>query len=307
MMENQQNKSQETALQALRQDIDKIDDQILSLLEKRMQIIAKVGELKKNNQEKFFIRSNREADMIKNLVAKTDSTFPKSAIVSIWRKIITAANMHEQSLRIAIHNPKNISDYEYLVKEYYSDAVPILNLDSSTNVVAEIEKGEVQIGIFALPKDAEDSHRKEDSSENWWIGLANNRLGLKVFAMIPMVQKMVQNISAKSVHEKNFDAIHLVAVAIKKAEKSSSDNSLIYVELSSEFSKSQLLSAFKEQGISAKILKSVKMQQVDGIVFYLLECEGFFEEEDEAVKALKKTKIKPYVKVLGHYATAIIL
>ncbi len=303
MMENQQNKSQEAALQALRQDIDKIDDQILSLLKKRMQVITKVGELKKNNQEKFFIRSNREADMIKNLLAKADSTFPKSAIISIWRKIITAANMHEQPLRIAIHNPKNISDYEYLVKEYYSDAVPILNLDSSTNVVAEIEKGEVQIGIFALPKDAEDSHRKEDSSENWWIGLANNRLGLKVFAIIPMVQ----NISEFSAHEKNFDAIHLVAVAIKKAEKSSSDNSLFYVELSSEFSKSQLLSAFKEQGISAKILKSVKMQQVDGIVFYLLECEGFFEEEDEVVKALKKTKIKPYVKVLGHYATAIIL
>jgi chorismate mutase/prephenate dehydratase len=303
MTENQQNKSQEAALQALRQDIDKIDDQILSLLKKRMEVIAKVGELKKNNQENFFIRSSREADMIKNLVAKTDSAFPKSAIVSIWRKIITAANMHEQPLRIAIHNPKNISDYEYLVKEYYSDAVPIFNLDSSTNVVAEIEKGEVQIGIFALPKDAEDSHRKEDSSENWWIGLANNRLGLKVFAMIPMIQ----NISTFSAHEKKFDAIHLVAVAIKKAEKSSSDNSLIYVELSSEFSKSQLLSAFKEQGISAKILKSVKMQQVDGIVFYLLECEGFFEEEDEKVKTLKKMKIKPYVKVLGHYATPIIL
>jgi len=296
-MENQQNKSQETALQAFRQDIDKIDDQLISLLEQRMQIISKVGEFKRNNQEKFFIRSNREADMIKDLVKKADSNFPKSAIVSIWRKIIAAANMHEQPLRIAIHNPRNISDYEYLVKEYYSDAVPTLTFDSATNVVSEIEKGEAQIGIFALPRSSEDPHRKEDSNENWWISLANNRLGLRIFAMIPFTEF--------SAHEKKLDAIQLVAAAIKNPEKSSSDNSLIYVELSTEFSRSQLSAAFKEQGIDARILKSVKMQQVDGIMFYLLDCQGFFEEEDAAIKNLKKTKIKPYLKILGHYATPI--
>jgi chorismate mutase len=54
MTQNQQNKTCEPALLAFRQDIDKIDDQIISLLKARMEVVTKVGEFKKNNQEKFF-------------------------------------------------------------------------------------------------------------------------------------------------------------------------------------------------------------------------------------------------------------
>jgi len=290
MTENQQDK----ALPALRQEIDKIDNQIISLLEQRMEIISAVGELKKNNNEKFFIRSNREADMIKNLVEKSNGAFPKASIVDIWRKIITAANLHEQSLHVAVHNPKNVADYSYLVREYYSDAMPILMFDSATNLVMAMEKGEAQIGVFALPKDESDN-----LSENWWISLANNRLGLKVFAKIPFVEYLNA--------EKKSDAPQLVAIAAKEPEKSSSDNSLFCVELHAEFSKSQLLFALKEQEINARILKAVKLPQVDGMVFYLIEAEGFFDEKDEVLQILKKSEIKPYIKVIGHYATPIRL
>jgi chorismate mutase len=66
-MQNQQNKTPELqkTLNLFRQDIDQIDHQIIALLEERMEIISQVGELKKSNKEKFFIRSSREADMIK--------------------------------------------------------------------------------------------------------------------------------------------------------------------------------------------------------------------------------------------------
>jgi chorismate mutase len=287
-MENAENK----ILLALRQEIDKIDSQILSLFEQRMRIISEVGRLKTDSNDKFFIRSAREADMIKNLISKPENPFPKSAIISIWRKIITVANMHEQPLNIAIHNPKNISDYEYLVREYYSDIVPISMFDSATNLVAAIEKGEMQIGVFALP--AENS---ENTNENWWISLANNRVGLKVFAKIPLIEK--------SANEKNRDRMQLVAAAIKPAEKSSSDNSLLYIELDNKFSKSQLLTALKDHKISARILKTAKLAQVDSMTFYLLDAEGFFDENDAVLQELKKATIKPYIKILGHYATTI--
>jgi chorismate mutase len=291
-MEKQQNKSYEPALQAIRQDIDKIDEKIITLLEERMNVISKVASLKKNHQEKFFIRSARESDMIKNLTKRV-KIFPKSIIVDIWRKIITAANMCEQPLSIGIHNPKNISDYVYLTKEYYSDIVPILNFDSATNLVAAIEKNEVQIGIFSLPKENDEIQHKEDFGENWWISLANNNIGLKVFTRIPFIEN------------KKYDAINLVALAVKEPEKSMADSSLLYVELKSEFSKQQLVALLKVAGISVKVLKFVKLPQVEGMAFCLLEAEGFFLENDEVFKSLKKSELKPYIKVLGHYATAI--
>jgi len=297
-MENQHNKNSSTTLQDLRSEIDKIDNQMIDLLGQRMAIVSRVGELKKNNNEKFFIKSNREADMIKDLVKKSDSNFPKSAIVNIWRKIITAANMHEQPLNIAIHNPRNISDYAYLVKEYYNMEVPISFHDSVATIAIEMEKGETQIGIFALPLARDDNSDKSDFSENWWINLANNKLGIKIFAKIPFVD---------SDKVKVFDKIDLVAVAIKEAEKSSDDNSLIYIEVDKEISKNQVLSALKESGLEAKILKSVKSPQVENIIFNLVELRGFFLESDEVLKQFSKSKIRPFVKVLGSYAVPIRL
>lgn len=293
-MENQHNKTHEGALLALRQEIDAIDNQIIDLLGKRMEIINRVGDLKKTNNEKFFIRSSREADMIKDLIKRSQSNFPKSAIVSIWRKIIAAANMHEQALNIALHNPKNISDYSYLLREYYYDAVPITCHDSTTNIVSEIEKGEAQIGVFALPNSKED-HEKSDIGENWWIGLANNKSGIKIFAKIPFIE----------IVEKNSDKPTLVAVAIKPAEKSQEDNSLLYVEVKKEISCSKILAELAAQDLKAKILKSVKLPQIDDVLFYLIELEGFYVEEDEAIKNFSKSKIRPYVKVLGSYSLPI--
>lgn len=293
-MENQQNKTCETALLALRQEIDKVDNQIIQLLGDRMQIINRVGELKKNNEEKFFIRSSREADMIKNLIKISDSNFPKSAIVSIWRKIIAAANMHEQQIKIALHNPKNISDYSYLLREYYYAAVPIDCHDSATNIVTDLEKGVAQIGVFALPKEKE-GQEKSDMSDNWWIGLANNKSGIKIFAKIPFVESQ----------EEDGDKINLVAVAIKPAEKSQEDNTLLYVELKKETSRSQIMAALSELGLKATILKSTKLSQIDDVIFYLVELEGFHAETDEKIQILSKSKIRPYVKVLGSYALPV--
>ena len=295
MSENQQNKK----LALFREQIDEIDLKILNLLKDRMAVIKDVGELKKSYNEKFYIRSNREADMIKNLVNLAEDKFPKSSIINIWRKIITTANMNEQALRIAIHNPRNITDYTYLVREYYNNDVPIINYDSANSVVAELENNQAQIGIFALPDSNDDFDKKEDTKENWWISLANNRIGLKVFAKIPFVEFAQK--------DKNSNSIQLVATAIKEPEKSISDNSLITIETGKEVNKSAILTALKEIGLEGKILKSAQVMQFDGIKFHLIEIEGFHLENDAVFKKLSQSKIKPFIKVLGHFPQTILI
>lgn len=298
-MENQHNKSDDTLL-VLRQEIDKIDNQIINLLKQRMEVVKEVGELKKNNNEKFFIRSSREADMIKDLINKSENSFPKSAIVAIWRKIIASANMTEQSLKIVIHNPKNLADYSYLVKDYYNYEIPISLNDSVTKIVQEIENHEVQIAVFALPQGEGDFSDKLDISENWWINLANNKLGIRVFAKVPFIE----------IADKKVEVFHnhnLVLVASKEPEKSSQDNSLLYLEVSKDFPKSDILASLSNCGFAARILKSTKLPQIDNVVFYLVEVAGFYVSESPEVKELSKSKVRPFVKVLGNYATPIVI
>jgi chorismate mutase len=295
MNENQQNKN----LNYFRIQIDEIDKKILELLRERMQIVKNVASLKKNNNEKFYIKSSREADMIKNLVKEGLDHFPKSTIINIWRKIITTANMSEQPIKIAIHNPKNISDYNYIIKNYYLDEVPTLNFDSINNVVSELENQNCQIGVFALPDKNFENEKKEDTKENWWISLANNKSGIKVFAKIPFIEFDQK--------DKNFNPINLVAVAIKEPEKSSDDNTLICIETPKEINKYSLQNEFKNYNIDGKILKSVQLIQFEGIRFHLVEINGFIDEQDENLIKFSSSKFKPFIKILGHFAKPIII
>lgn len=284
-------KQHDKALLALRAQIDKIDEQIISALEQRMEVVANVAKLKEKNHEKFYIKSAREADMIKELIKKSGPEIPPNLVVDLWRKIITAANMREQAIAVAIHNPKNLAQYEYLVRSYYFDGIALDNFDSANSVVVELEKNRAQIGVFALPKINDEADKKEDMAENWWMTLANNRDGLRVFAKIPLIES------------KDKNAVELVAVAVKEPEKSMSDSTLLYVETAKEISSTQILSALKGEGIAGKILKSVKLQQFEGVAFHLLELDGFYLEND--FKNFAKNKIKPFIKVLGHFATSI--
>lgn len=294
MTENQHNKN----IQILRDEIDAIDKQIIELIKSRMFIIPRVSEFKKNNDEKFYIKSAREADMIKNLVSKVEGSYLKQAVASIWRKIICVANMEEQVLKIGIHNPRSISDYEYLVKDHFLAQANISNFDSATNLIAEMQNGSINIGVFLLPSDNDDFDKKDSFQENWWINMANNQIGLKIYCKIPFVEFS---------SNKKMSNISLVATAIKSPEQSMQDSTVICLEANSQFSKSQIIALFKDNNLNAKILKSVKIQQLLGIVFYLIELDGFYLEGDTNLKKISQSNTKPFIKVLGHFPTPIIL
>jgi len=295
MNENQQNKN----LNFFRSQIDEIDLKILQLLGQRMEIVKNVALLKKDNKETFYIKSSREADMVKNLVKTGQNHFSKSTIINIWRKIITTANMSEQPIKIAIHNPKNIADYNYIIKNYYLDEVPINNFDSVNNVVNELENKSCQIGVFALPDHNFDSDKKEDTKDNWWISLANNKSGIRIFAKIPFMEFNQK--------DKNYNPINLVAVAIKEPEKSTDDSTLICIETPKEINKYSLQNELNNFNIDGKILKSVQIIQFEGIRFHLAEINGFIDENNDDLKKFSTAKYKPFVKILGHFAKPIII
>jgi chorismate mutase len=281
------------SLQHYRKKIDEIDLKILSLLADRISLIKKVGELKKEYRDKFFIKSAREADMIKNLISKNNADFPKSLIVNIWRKIITTANINEQSIKLLVHNPSNILEYEYLIKEYYSSEVPILNRKNVSDIIFELENNLANIAIFPLPKLNSEIKEKEDVDQNWWISIANSNKGLKVFTKIPFIYDIK-------------DGNHqLVALAIKDAEESSEDLSLVCIKTDNNITKSQIILAFEEENISANILKFVKVKNFENINFSLVELDGFYLKDNLKFKRFLNHNIRPSAQIIGHYPRQI--
>ena len=101
-------------LDDLRAQIDDIDTQILQLLAKRMEIVEKVGSLKRSEGVKgVFIRPKREDDMMKRILAEGAGKFPPKALFSIWRAIISASLQVENPFRVFTTKEAGKEVFEY--------------------------------------------------------------------------------------------------------------------------------------------------------------------------------------------------
>ncbi len=286
-MTNSLNKLKEFRIQ-----IDALDRQVISLLKQRMNIIKQVAEYKKTQNEIFYIKSSREADMLKKLIADNNSSFSSASIVAIWRKIITNANIEEQDIKLVVHNPKNNPEIEYILRDYYNNEIEIHHFDSINSVISELQKDPSKIGIFSLP------NQNNNNNEDWWINISNNQTNLKVFASLPFVKFKTNNVALKTTHQ-------LVAVAQKQPEQSNQDITLLVCEINKDYSLSKIQNLFEKNHLQANILKVNQSPHFVGMQLILIQLQGFFLENDQVLQNMQNDSLKPYITIIGHYPTAI--
>ncbi len=249
-----------------RKKIDKIDYKILELLQKRMLIIKQVGELKSLHRQKFFIRSNREADMIKNLIVKMQDNrkklslpeFPVEAIIDIWRKIISSANIAEQEVKIAIYNPSKINDYRLLINQYYQHSFVSGDFTKSSKALKMLDKQEYQIAVFNLLEKRDD--------DIWWLEITKYSY-LKIFTKIPFYQFS------------NQQKIELIAVADKECEASQADYSYLVIK-NSELDQKMITKLLKKNNIKARFIDNFQSHKANN---FLIEIEGFYLNDSSPI------------------------
>ncbi len=93
------------ALGPARSRIDALDDSILQLLEKRIDVARKVGAVKRAAKVEVFHDPERERDVLERLVRR-GGHFPPEAIRAVFREIMSACLSVEQPLRVAYLGPE---------------------------------------------------------------------------------------------------------------------------------------------------------------------------------------------------------
>ena len=71
----------------LREDIDKVDAELLRLLNQRAKLVLKVGELKKANNL-AVVHADREKILLAILCAQNSGPLPKEMVVQLFQQII---------------------------------------------------------------------------------------------------------------------------------------------------------------------------------------------------------------------------
>ena len=164
------------ALDDVRQKIDDIDNDIVSLLRKRMHLVHEVGKRKHAaGMSGSYIRSGREASMLRRLSEKLDGVLTPRAVVGIWRVIIASSLSAEKAFTVYAGPSEGNAAY-WLGMEYFGGIIPVAPTSSNEEVVKSIEKDPMAVGVACVSS--------EDRAP-WWLRPPEEKNNLYVFAALP--------------------------------------------------------------------------------------------------------------------------
>lgn len=146
------------SLDALRQAIDAVDDQVLQLIYQRALLASQVGEHKKNQQGNtpFYVPS-REASIIRRLLEKNgedadkshSTRIPDEAIHGIFREIIGACLALEHPMTIAYLGPEGTFTHTAATRQFGS-SVHYMPCASLALIFDAVESGRATYGVVPV-------------------------------------------------------------------------------------------------------------------------------------------------------------
>jgi len=139
--------SEESRLKELRDKIDSIDDEILSLLEERMSVVGDVGKLKHQSGGSIY-RPDREKDIINRLVSKSNR-LSRSAIEAIFLEIFAISRNIELPERIAYLGPRGTYTHQAAESRFgaISEYMP---MNTITSVFKTVALGSAKYGVVPI-------------------------------------------------------------------------------------------------------------------------------------------------------------
>ena len=96
---------QPASLEGLRESIDRIDAELVRLLNERGDIVQKIGSLKREQSGKIYAPS-RETHVFRRAIERSAGPLPSAAIRAIFREIMSASIALEQPLTVAYLGPQ---------------------------------------------------------------------------------------------------------------------------------------------------------------------------------------------------------
>ncbi len=140
-------------IKKLRKEINKIDVQILDLLNKRAKVAINIGKTKKKRGVSVYM-PDRERDVINSLIKKNQGPLISEALKNIYREIMSASLNLQKKLTIAYLGPEATYTHEAATKKFgsSSDYKPLTNMKE---IFSAVEKGIADFGVVPIENSTE--------------------------------------------------------------------------------------------------------------------------------------------------------
>lgn len=193
-------------LKQLRSSIDKIDDEILGLLKRRVDLAKQVGEIKRQNAGESYMKPQRQAAILRRLKAASAKDLPAEQTLVIFREIISLCLNAEALIRVAYLGPQGTYTQQAALR-FFGHNATLLPVHSIPEVFREVEAQKVPYGVVPI----------ENSSE----GMVSNTMDVLVHSALRIVGEIKMPVHhcllahpwAKALADINLVIAHQQAIA----------------------------------------------------------------------------------------------
>lgn len=145
--------STKQSLEQLRIEIDKIDGQLVDLLNQRAKVASAVGHIKTQLDRDFHVPS-REREVHERVASLNQGPLPAEALRGIFREIMSACLALESPLKVAYLGPK--ATFSHLATmQQFGHSAQLEPQKSIPAVFEEVEKGKALYGVVPVENSTE--------------------------------------------------------------------------------------------------------------------------------------------------------
>lgn len=139
-------------LKILREEIERVDGNILQLLNERAKIALEVGEAKREGYMDLY-DPRREGENLHRLTQKT-GLFPRQAVITLFREIMSACRSLETELTVAYFGPPG--SYTHLASiQHFGSSIHARAEEGIQEVFEAVERNRASYGVVPIENSTE--------------------------------------------------------------------------------------------------------------------------------------------------------
>ena len=136
------------SLKGLRSQIDKLDLQILKLVNERASLAAEIGKVKNEFSAEVFSPA-REEEVLQNMLEASKGPLDPATIRAIFREIMSGSRALQKVLKVAYLGPE-YSFSHLAALERFGQAIDFIRVGSISAVFEEVNRGHADFGVVPL-------------------------------------------------------------------------------------------------------------------------------------------------------------
>lgn len=276
-----------TPLDALRREIDAIDDAIHDLMIERCDVVERLRGLKGDGPA---IRPAREALLLRRLAARHRGSLPTAVLVRVWRELFAALTALQGPFTVAVGAAEGDSLEAAalwdLARDHYGSQTPMRAHADPLRVVRAVADATATVGVLPLPRNG--------APAPWWPALATEAEGApRIVARLPFARR----------GNARGGAIEALAIAGVAPEPTGDDRSLLVFTAAEAPSRASLEAAIRGAGIEPGAIAAEAGTQAARLV--LVEVDDFVHLDDARLAAIRDALGATLAMSIGAYAVPI--